>query len=344
MKLLRLASCVLLLVGVAACDSTKSPTAPSGATPTGGLTVVASHSSGTAGSPGSSGDDSHTTTPPPPSSGGSTEPDDHSNGNGSGEGEGGENDDHGDHKGLTARLRAEPRSIQAGQSSVLRWRTARATSATLDGAMVALNGSMSVSPAVTTTYTLVATNASGSVTSRVTVTVGNTVPNPQPTATLVANPTSLQSGQSSTLTWTSTNATSVTLDGAAVALNGSQSVSPTATHTYSLVASGAGGTATASATVTVGTTTAGLTYTRDVQPILAANCTSCHSASFAAGSVDLSSYTAVLQTLTPGSASSRLVTATQAGGSMRGFLTSGGTAAALAETIRSWVVDSLAAQ
>ncbi|MEQ1760872.1 MAG: hypothetical protein ABL986_21420, partial [Vicinamibacterales bacterium] len=69
-------------------------------------------------------------------------------------------------------------------------------------------------------------------------------------AKLAANPKSIQSGQSSTLTWSSTNATSATLNGAMVAVSGSQIVSPTMTTTYTFIASGATGTATATATVT----------------------------------------------------------------------------------------------
>lgn len=75
---------------------------------------------------------------------------------------------------------------------------------------------------------------------------------PQPvTATLSANPATIQSGQSSTLTWATQNATDITLEGNKVDANGSQSVSPTQTTTYHLAATGAGGTQNATATVTV---------------------------------------------------------------------------------------------
>src|SRR5207344_3135703 len=52
--------------------------------------------------------------------------------------------------------------------------------------------------------------------------------NPAPTVTLSANPASITSGQSSTLTWSSTNATSFTGTGfTASGTSGSVSVSPT---------------------------------------------------------------------------------------------------------------------
>jgi peptidoglycan-associated lipoprotein len=77
-------------------------------------------------------------------------------------------------------------------------------------------------------------------------------PPPKPvTATLSANPTSIQRGQSATLTWSTDGATDVTVEGNKVDLSGSQTVSPTDTTTYHLSAKGAGGTQDATATVTV---------------------------------------------------------------------------------------------
>ncbi len=72
-----------------------------------------------------------------------------------------------------------------------------------------------------------------------------------PTASLSANPDTIQTGQSSTLTWQTQNATDVTLDGQKVDPNGSQTVSPTQSTTYRLSAKGPGGTQDASARVTV---------------------------------------------------------------------------------------------
>jgi len=74
-----------------------------------------------------------------------------------------------------------------------------------------------------------------------------------PTASLSANPASILTGQSSTLTWGSTNATSCTgtnfLTGDAV--SGSLTVTPLTTTTYSVSCIGAAGSASASTTVTV---------------------------------------------------------------------------------------------
>src|SRR5580765_5049691 len=72
-----------------------------------------------------------------------------------------------------------------------------------------------------------------------------------PTATLSAAPASITSGQSATLTWSTTNATTVSLNQGigTVAASGTRSVSPTATTTYTLTATNSVGTATATATV-----------------------------------------------------------------------------------------------
>ncbi len=73
-----------------------------------------------------------------------------------------------------------------------------------------------------------------------------------PTATLTASPDTIDKGQSSTLTWQTSNATDIGIDGiGAVQPNGTQQVSPAESTTYTLTAKGAGGTQTATARVTV---------------------------------------------------------------------------------------------
>jgi hypothetical protein len=78
-------------------------------------------------------------------------------------------------------------------------------------------------------------------------------PPPQgPACTIYANPTSITKGDSSTLTWTSTNANSASLSSVgSVQVNGSTNVSPAYTTTYTLTVTGAGGAATCDTTVTV---------------------------------------------------------------------------------------------
>lgn len=77
-------------------------------------------------------------------------------------------------------------------------------------------------------------------------------PPPTPTATLTANPETIDKGQSTTLTWQTSNATDISIEGiGAIQPNGSQQVTPTESTTYTLTAKGAGGTQSATARVTV---------------------------------------------------------------------------------------------
>src|SRR6185437_612758 len=64
---------------------------------------------------------------------------------------------------------------------------------------------------------------------------------PAPTITLQANTTAIESGAGSTLTWTSSNAARVELNGSPVNLNGSQAVTPTQSTAYQIVAKSADG-------------------------------------------------------------------------------------------------------
>ncbi len=73
-----------------------------------------------------------------------------------------------------------------------------------------------------------------------------------PTASLSANPNTINQGDSTTLTWQTSNATEVTIEGIGpVVASGSRSVNPAESITYHLVAKGAGGTQDATARVTV---------------------------------------------------------------------------------------------
>jgi peptidoglycan-associated lipoprotein len=66
------------------------------------------------------------------------------------------------------------------------------------------------------------------------------------------DPNTVQAGGSASLTWQTSNAADVSIDGiGAVQPNGSQSVSPTDSTTYHLVAKGSGGTQEATARLTV---------------------------------------------------------------------------------------------
>jgi hypothetical protein len=145
---------------------------------------------------------------------------------------------------------AAPASILLGGSSTLSWSVSGATSLSINqGVGVVTGTSTSVSPTATTTYTLTATNGSGSATATAIVTV--TLPVPV-IASFTAAPTSIASGASSTLSWSVTGATSLSINqGVGTVTGTSTSVSPTVTTTYTLTATNSAGNATATAIVTV---------------------------------------------------------------------------------------------
>ena len=155
----------------------------------------------------------------------------------------------------TASLSAAPTSIASGGASTLTWSSTNATSCTATGGWSgtkAMSGTQSTG-AITmpSSYSLTCTGTGG--TSSVSTVLVNIIP----TATLVAAPSVIASGGTSTLTWSSTNATSCTASGAgwsgAKATSGTQSTGAlTATTSYSLSCSGAGGTSSlVTATVTI---------------------------------------------------------------------------------------------
>lgn len=77
-------------------------------------------------------------------------------------------------------------------------------------------------------------------------------PAPKPTATLTVSRAEIQRGDSTVLSWNTSNADAITIAGiGTVGASGSKTVSPSDSTTYDLVAKGAGGEADASARVTV---------------------------------------------------------------------------------------------
>ena len=156
----------------------------------------------------------------------------------------------------TASISASPATINSGKASTLTWSSTNATSCTASGAWsgaLPASGSQSTGAITTTTsYSLTCTGPGG-ISPAATVTVAVTA---VPTATLTAKPTVVVAGGTSTLTWSSTNATACTASGGwsgARASSGTQVTGAITTTTlYSLTCSGAGGTSSvAAATVTV---------------------------------------------------------------------------------------------
>ena len=149
-------------------------------------------------------------------------------------------------------LSGSPASITASGSATLTWSSSNATSATLNHGIgsVAVNGSRGVSPDSTTTYTLTVSGPGGSASCSTTITITE----PTPTCTLTASPSSVEYYGSTILDWTSSHATSATINHGigSVALNGVKSIhNLTSNKTYTMTVTGPGGSATCSAHVSV---------------------------------------------------------------------------------------------
>ena len=154
---------------------------------------------------------------------------------------------------LIATFTANPTTINAGQSSTLTWQVSNADTVVITSlGSVALNGSQAVTPATTTTYTLTATHGSQTATAQATVTVNSGSGLPV-IVSFAANPTTIDYGKSSTLSWVVQNATTVTIDNTigTVGLTGSHAISPASTTTYTITASNANGSVSAQTKLTV---------------------------------------------------------------------------------------------
>ncbi len=143
-------------------------------------------------------------------------------------------------------ISANPSSITKGGNSTLTWTTTNAASASINGSSVAVgtNKTWSVSPSVTTTYTMTVTDSSGNTaTCADTVTV-TSVPVPNaPTCTLIVNDSSVNAGDTVTLTWTTTNASTATIDNGigSVSLSGNTNVVINGDTSYTLTATNSTG-------------------------------------------------------------------------------------------------------
>jgi len=172
----------------------------------------------------------------------------------------------------TINFSANPTNVPAQGTTTLTWTTSNATSCTASGAWSgskATSGSEAVGPLATnSTFSLGCTGAGGVTNRSVTVTVAQATP--APTVTLSANPTTVQSGGSSTLSWTTANANSCTASNGwtgTKATTGSENVGPlTQQKTYTLACTGSGGTTTKSVTVNVTPPTAAPTVSLAANP------------------------------------------------------------------------------
>ena len=157
-------------------------------------------------------------------------------------------------------------TIQVGESTLLRWTIIGATGVSINqgiGSVTPVSiGSVSVSPTITTEYTLTAINSNGNVVATTTVTVVPVTTLAQPSIpSFTADDTTLTPTQSTTLRWTGVNGVSGTIVGTGVnrvltaseLAAGSQIIGPLSvgSHSYELTLVGEDGTDDATSSVTV---------------------------------------------------------------------------------------------
>jgi PKD repeat protein len=159
---------------------------------------------------------------------------------------------------VSASISASPNSVVAPGSTTISWTSANATAVVVTGNglnSTAASGSQNITGlgVGSYNYTVTAQGPSGPATETATVTVTSV---PSVSGSISASPSTGTEPASSTISWTTSNASSVSVNGpglASAATDGTQIVSglPAGTHTYTLIAQGSGGPVTQSATVTV---------------------------------------------------------------------------------------------
>ncbi len=165
---------------------------------------------------------------------------------------------------VSVSIDAVPQTIQRGDSTLLSWSSKNAETVTIDQDIgeVAAEGVIEVTPLETITYTVTAIGETQAVSSdNITIVVTEPPPPPpedpeeyeQPQVAITADPASIGSGQSSTLSWSSKYADTAVLDPdiGSVDLNSTIEVSPDEDTTYKITVTGPGGTATDSVFIDV---------------------------------------------------------------------------------------------
>ncbi len=137
---------------------------------------------------------------------------------------------------VTGSFNVSAANINCGQTSTLNWQSTDTVDANVSGiGVVQPSGNQTVEPHATTTYDFSATGPGGTTKGTGTVNVNTAVQ-----ASLSANPTELKyrkigekvlAQDSSTLTWNTSNASDVTLDGNKVQPSGNQTVKPDPSNT-----------------------------------------------------------------------------------------------------------------
>lgn len=147
---------------------------------------------------------------------------------------------------------ADPKQLRAGDSATLRWETRGVNGVAIEPSvgLQPPTGEVKIRPIATTTYTLKIRNGEELISSQVTVEVSGGAPHIEQ---FQATPRTIQTGEHATLSWSTSNAETVTLDPdlGPQPGTGSVDVSPQSTTLYRLTASSGVGQVSQSVTVVV---------------------------------------------------------------------------------------------
>jgi hypothetical protein len=157
---------------------------------------------------------------------------------------------------------ATPSVIDQGEVSYLRWSVSDAQSIIIDNGIgdVSSTGTIPVTPASTTFYTLTARNAMGETSARTQIVVNIDTPStpvipvttPPTIVAFLSNRSNVQSGGQVVLTWEVLRAQNITITPVGkVSAKNSLVVTPTTTTTYTLIATNSAGQSMASITISV---------------------------------------------------------------------------------------------
>ncbi len=150
-------------------------------------------------------------------------------------------------------LSAQPSSVTAGDSATITWTTTNATEVNFDQGIgrKATSGSVVVTPQQSTLYTMTAIGPGGQATRTVQIDV-SAMGAPSITRFTVSAST-INAGDSTTLSWQTSDADTVSIDNSvgSQATSGQVSVTPSMTTSYTLEALNMAGSTTARVTVTV---------------------------------------------------------------------------------------------
>ena len=151
-------------------------------------------------------------------------------------------------------LSVSPGSITKGKTATLNWSSQNATDCDIQPGIgsVKPQGSMTITPAADTAYSLSCNGPGGTSKSSANISVAAPAP-PAPKANILVTPASIRQGQKAKLTWTSQNATDCDIQPniGPVKPQGSIDITPAADTAYTLTCTGPSGKTSSAATVVV---------------------------------------------------------------------------------------------